>query len=144
MLGTTSTAGDSAPGKHCSAGEGGVRPRREALLEPQEFRVTFEGLAATLEIARMRQGRPPVIGESLEMGERKRAQVLSRKGQDAVLAERVEKNAHLIGPQRRAQIDPADAQARAADRQRTFTAHVRAKPMLQSFDDSLTHPSWTR
>ena len=85
-----------------------------------------------------------MIGESLEMGERKRVQVLSRKGQDAVLTERVEKNGHLIGPQRRAQIDPADSQARAAGGQRTFTAHVRAKRMLQAFDDSLTHSSWTR
>ena len=48
--------------------EGGVHPGGGALLERQKFGFVVSGSAEALEIARVRQRRAPVIGETLEVG----------------------------------------------------------------------------
>ena len=126
-----------------SIGKGGVHPCRGALLERQKFGFVVPGVAETPEIARVRQRRTPVVGETLEVGGRKRIQILPREGHDAVLAQRVEKGVDLFGLQRLAEIDSTDPDAGAAVGQGGFAAHIRAERLLQLPVDHVTHSPWT-
>ena len=121
-------------------GEGRVDPGRRALLGGEQFGVVHEALEGrALEVARVRKGRAPVIGESLEMRDRERLRMLPAQRHDAVLAKCVEKRVHSIGSQRRPKIDSGDPQPGAVGRQRTLASHVRAERLPQSLVDGLNH-----
>ena len=124
--------------------EGGIHLGGWALRERQKFGVVHEALEGrTLEVARMGQRRTPVVGEPLEMCERERLQRLSSQGHDAVVAQRVKQDGHLVGTQRRTQIDAVDSQPGAAGGQGTFAARVCAEGSPQLRVDGLDHSSWT-
>ena len=130
-------AGSAAPR------EGGVHPGGGAVLERQKFGFVVSGSAEALEIARVRQRRAPVIGETLEVGRGERIQVLTREGHDAIVAQRIEKDVDLFRFQRLAEIDSTDPDPCAAVRQGGFAAHMRAERLLQPSVDRVTHSSWT-
>ena len=72
----------------------------------------------------MRHRRPPVVGEALEVGQRKRLQVLPRKAHDAEQTQRIEQQGNLVRREPLPQVDADQATPGAAGRQRPLATRL--------------------
>ena len=89
--------------------------------------VLLRRLAPAHEIIRVRNGRPPVVGESLEVGEGKPGQILAGDAHDPKPAQCVEQKTCLPLTQRPAQVDTGEAHPGSTLGQRAFPMCVDAK-----------------